>query len=278
MITFGTFLKLCAVVAVAAAVSSNAEPEWKTRYPKKRNGKLANQAVCDTILESWWPSRQVQRDTNAQVSAADEVCGLFDGDMEACIGRRNAKRIDYSGVAAGSENELMETSCIGVGANSPRCISNPCFNLNTGECGLGDTYGLCRWWTRDEVRQTDDTRVQVGCQRNPCHMGGYGRISDSTCFDLSVRDRNGGFLAECTRCTKQRDRKFKGLGVGCQMTVPTTSGKCAPVSGEADLANTFVDVSKGQNNNCMCENVTAFCAEALGSRSGSFVPYQTVFP
>jgi hypothetical protein len=122
---------VAAVVAQEAATDDNrtAAPE---AYSAEEDGIVKappkNHAVCYEVVNSWFVSRE-QDKTRAQITSLDATCSVFDSQPLTC--NVKSSRTDPS-LTADQKNAL----CTTVGAHDKRCLSNPCNNLNTGDCTL----------------------------------------------------------------------------------------------------------------------------------------------
>ena len=125
-----------AAAAVAAVVAQDAGTEDRTAAPEAYTAEEdgifkappKNHAVCYEVVNSWFVSRE-QDKTRAQITTLDATCSVFDGQPLAC--NVKSSRTDPS-LTADQKNAL----CTTVGAHDQRCLSNPCNNLNTGDCTL----------------------------------------------------------------------------------------------------------------------------------------------
>lgn len=97
-----------------------------------------------------------------------------------------------------------------------------------------------------------------GCHRNPCNLPGYGTTT-SSCPKLSVP---GTF--ECTYCKGAGDCcGLKGKGMGCQLTVPTTTANCAVVNGN-QVDKTCI-WERQADSNCQCCDDYPACKDLISN-------------
>ena len=223
----------------------------------------ANAGVCYDILDSWWKERHNQIN-HGVVNQWDSTCSKFNGMPSVCNVRGTARRIAYGNSTHASSIGLTEaeiiTPCNMLGAHSPICAGNICNHYNTGSCTIQETGGLCNWVTKEDAVRF---KLEYGCQRNPCHQGGMGAISDATCLARGVP----GF-ATCTYCKGPGDPRLEGQGMGCQRIVLTTTAVCAPVN------NPIVPKStiwwKIKNNRCQCSDDSLVCRSDMGIQDNTY--------
>ena len=109
------------------------------RVSLRSQQSLKNEDICDQIENSWWPLR-LQMNSLSTFTASSDVCAAFDGNEEACNDKSSTARADI--VAENSmTSQEAQTSCIMAGAGSKTCLSNPCENLNNGNCTLQNSGG-----------------------------------------------------------------------------------------------------------------------------------------
>jgi len=253
----------------------------KRRKKKERRAlKLRpNHPVCSEIAEGWWTQRDAYKELDEYFSELDDLCRAYDGDALACASRE--ARDAY----AGMPEDVLHASCNMLGAGSEKCISNPCNQLNDGECTLQQTAGRCVWLTSSQVKAANEYLESIGspavydghgCYNNVCHSNaaGRGRISDATCASFSVPG-----IMDCTYCKgTRRYSRFRNLGIGCQMTVSETTAECAPVNNE-NIEKSSIFIKNGAKRRCQCSATYGACAQkvALTSRDGS-PSYRRRFP
>ena len=228
-------------------------------------GAPKNHAVCYTIADTWWGTREAQK-TRASVTNTDDLCAAWDNQPELC--NQISARAGLTGYTAAQLSALCST----VGAHDQRCLANPCNNLNTGDCTLQSTQGQCTWWWGKNFTDYNTFLVSKGltplpvhgCYRNPCNMPGYGK-QQTAC---PLRSAEGLFT--CTWCQGAGDKVLLGRGVGCQMTVPTTSAGCAPVnSPNVQKSSIMQSIAK---NTCQCSMNYAACAQIVNDSRAAFKP------
>jgi hypothetical protein len=130
-------LLLRAALAAAAVVAAVAQVEPdRTTAPVDYYGAdesivrapPKNDPVCYEIVKTWFVAREGDK-TRATITAMDSTCSVFDGEPLNC--NVKSSRTDPS-LTATQKSAL----CTTVGAHDKRCLSNPCNNLNTGDCTL----------------------------------------------------------------------------------------------------------------------------------------------
>lgn len=236
----------------------------------KRNikNKRPNHASCYKIKKTWWQGREETIKATFKglsVVAWDETCSNFNSNADACTNRGGAARDAFSGILTATE--LSDTPCVMLGADTPLCVSNPCNNLNNGACTIQETAGLCQW---NSKKQAKKFKVQYGCHRNPCHIGGKGASTDEECQARSIKG-----LAKCTYCKGASDPRLRGLGMGCQRVQTTTKAKCAPINENVREQSSIMKIQGKEKCQCSLEN--AFCTTLVDERSTSTV-YEQRFP
>ncbi len=93
-------------------------------------------------------------------------------------------------------------------------------------------------------------------------MPGYGR-QDKQCPDRSVPN-----LITCTWCRGAGDPILDGKGVGCQMTIPTSTARCAPVNNKSVIKSSIMQAIS--NKNCQCSTTYAMCESIVTDQRNSF--------
>jgi hypothetical protein len=195
----------------------------------------------------------------------DTDCQAWDQQPNYCNSK--AARVGLTGYTSAQMNALCST----VGAHDKRCLANPCNSLNTGDCTVQGSQGQCVWWwgknyteyNKFLVSQGRDPLPSHGCYRNPCNMPGYGK-QQAAC---PLRSAKGLFT--CTWCRGAGDPTLEGLGVGCQMTVPTTGASCAPVNNKAvSKPSVVMSVS---NKRCQCSTDYAVCQALVDDSRSSWI-------
>lgn len=258
-----TAVLVATLVAAVHGASLRESVQQSLELEKKNN------AVCDQILNSWWPERVALKTRDTAV-AMDDVCAQWNGKPDLC----NFKTNRVKGSAG------YDASCRMVGANNHRCLSNECNQYNNGLCSIQDTQGNCRWYTKAQVKinndywtkkaaaTTDGTlkaqhnsniKPGYGCYRNPCNQPGYRNDPRSDCNN-GVFDVPG--LFSCTWC------QIKNQGMGCQATKPTTDAECAKVNQKGSQGNVY---QKKDNKNCQCSIEYPQCKMEVDARSGDYV-------
>jgi hypothetical protein len=126
-----------AAAAVVAAVAQNASdatedrttaPEFSGDDESIVRAPPKNHPVCYQILKTWFVDRE-QDKTRATITTMDSTCSVFDGKPLSC--NVKTSRTDPSLTTA-----QKDALCTTVGAHDDRCLSNPCNNLNQGDCTL----------------------------------------------------------------------------------------------------------------------------------------------
>ena len=221
----------------------------------------ANAAVCYDILDSWWKERHVQIN-HGIANQWDSTCSKFNGIPSVCNIRGPSRKIAYSSVFSNgtlTDTEAI-TPCNMLGAHSPVCAGNICNHYNTGSCTLQETGGLCNWVTKENAVRFN---LEYGCQRNPCHLGGMGGVSDATCIARGVP----GFAA-CTYCKGPGDPQLEGEGMGCQQIVLTTTAVCAPVNNKIVPKSTIW--WKIADKRCQCSDDSLVCQSAMSVQDNTY--------
>lgn len=228
-----------------------------------REARAKNHDVCYQIAGSWWGTREAQK-TRAQITAADAVCDVWTNQPEQC--NSVTARVGMTGYTI----QELTMPCTTVGAHDKRCVSNPCNSYNTGSCTLQSTAGQCVWFEGEALTKYNaflaangETPLAThGCYRNRCNLPGLGKQT-AACPGRSVPG-----LFECTWCTGAGDAVLDGLGVGCQMTVPTTTAICAPVN-SPNVPKAAVMMNTA-NNRCQCDARFPFCAQQVAEQRGTW--------
>jgi hypothetical protein len=248
------------------SVSGAYTPEEEEESEDEVTGQgTANHPVCYKVASTWWGTRLAQK-TRALVTNMDTECQRWDQMPEQC--NVKSSRSAYSGSSTTAE---MNALCSTVGAHDHRCLANPCNSLNTGDCTVQGSQGQCVWWWGKNYTEYNKFLVSQGrtplpshgCYRNPCNMPGYGRQQQA----CPLRSAPGLFT--CTWCKGAGDPTLDGLGVGCQMTVPTTGASCAPVNNKA-VAKPSVVMSVS-NKRCQCSTDYAVCQALVDDSRSSWV-------
>ena len=227
-----------------------------------------NHPICTTIANTWFNSRIAQK-IRQDITTQDTICNVFDNLPDLCNHADLRPTIPPPNGGSWTPEQLS-ARCTMVGAHSKRCLNNPCNHLNTGECNIQSTQGQCIWITKEMLPKYNAVYKAKGwnllpghgCYRNPCNLPGYGKAVDE------CKEHNSPGLFECTWC--YGIGPLKDLGIGCQLTVPTTQAQCAPVnSPEAPQSSVMVSRS---NYNCQCSMRFVMCNVIVNSRSSDFYP------
>lgn len=244
---------------------------------------VKNHPVCYVIADTWWKDR-LEDKTRTTITAMDAECAVFTGDATACNDKSLRPSTNSQGVPYTTAQ--MNAACTMVGAHDKRCIGNPCNSFNIGTCTVQSTNGQCVWFQKDTKEfaayqswRDKNGMVPVathGCYRNPCNQPGLDQtVTNNACAARSMPGKNGW---ECTWCAGANDPKLFGLGIGCQLTTPTTTALCAPVS-NSGVAKASVMVSINKND-CQCSTDYTWCQKTMDDARGvGFKPrYPTPAP
>lgn len=226
---------------------------------------LKSHPVCYKILDTWWNTREAQK-TRSVINTMDQDCSVFTGMPEPCNVR--SSRGSISGLTPAQKNAF----CTMVGAHSSRCIGNPCNHLNTGDCTIQQTQGQCMWVTKENLPKINDFYVSRGisplpthgCYRNPCNLPGYGK-QDQECPTKSIPG-----ILDCTWCKGSSDPLLIGKGIGCQMTIDTTTSLCAPVNNNEVMKSSIMQ--RIVNSRCQCSADYTMCNLLVSNSQSEFQP------
>lgn len=260
-------------------VGESEEPRELQRR-SRRNGRQ-NHPVCYNIIQSWWKKRQSFKKIDNFLTELDRMCSTYDGDADACA---NKKKSRGSYREAGVPVDTLQASCNMIGSGDMRCVSNPCNQLNDGNCRLDATAGRCIWLTKNEAKRANrhlkkkgvlELYPGQGCYKNLCHANavGRGKLTDAECEAFSIP-----YLMDCTYCRGTRNyKRFQKAGVGCQMTKTQTVAECAPVNRKEFGRETIF--ARIDNPECQCSSTYSICAaNVLDDIGGREALYRQRFP
>lgn len=259
-------LSLMATTGLLCSLAANMIFAARDLADQARGARAAkNHEVCYQIAGSWWGNRLAEK-TRAQITAADAVCDVWSGRPAFC------NSVAARATTSGYTTEQLTMPCTTVGAHDKRCIANPCNSYNTGSCTLQATAGQCVWFDGEALAKYNSHLSSIGqqplkshgCFRNPCSapLTGMGR-QIAACPGYSVPG-----LIQCIWCVGGGDAVLEGLGVGCQMTTPTTDAACAPVNSQG-VPKQSVMMSTA-NNRCQCDSRYPFCAAQVAQERGAW--------
>ncbi|GBG28766.1 Hypothetical Protein FCC1311_049872 [Hondaea fermentalgiana] len=210
----------------------------KIKIKKKDAKYLEEGTVCRAIYDEW-----IEREDSLQFSKCIEnpmTAMMINQNGETCLqlDRTDCKTTDGCMWIA----NMFAGSLTSKQGQSEKCVPDPCFRINNGQCTIQHTGGRCVWYTK--AMNAARGFSSAGCYQSPCNNPI--KNTPNGCVN------SGNDFYKCSWCGSQ---------LGCQNAELTSKAQCWNI-GQTEGCNNCKSNVLSETSSCKSDQCKSACCQS----------------